>query len=464
VQITPEASPIQPLFNNAALRWLAHTATAELQLYVVGGSIRDHLLKRHCADIDIVSAHDPTHLAKMLAREFEGHWFWLDQKRGYSRVVIPEPHPCQFDFSPLRAPTLLTDLALRDFTINAMAVDLKEFGPKHRTLHMPHHAPQPELSIIDPLGGQQDLTRRRLHLCSATVLNDDPLRVLKGLRHSAVLGFRLSPETSKAAVLAAPSLINVAPERIRSEIASMFSATELSALSYALSELYRCGIDTVLSLPSSDLEHLQTWIVPAIEQGFKALERCACIPYMAQRIHWSAGDEFSYASLGLFATYLRTTILKTSNTTSPTQVPAQIAPALKLSHKGQAWLSWFLHCPADILAQLQQLHPQRYPRRALLHLAYRKAPLPYALFALVFFCNSEHEVKLLAELHQALALYSKDGRIAPLLSGASIQHKYPQIQGKALGACLAQLNTAELNGEITTSVEGWEWMENYAAE
>jgi len=467
VQTNPEASRTHhPLFDNAALRWLAHTASAELQLFIVGGSIRDHLLKRPCTDIDLASAQDPTLLAKMLAHEFDGHWFWLDQKRGYSRVIIPKPRLIQFDFSPLRAPTLTADLALRDFTINAMAVDLKEFEPQNPTSHAPHLSPpQPELTIIDPLGGQQDLTQRRLHLCSASVLQDDPLRVLKGLRHCAVLGFQFSDETTKAATLAAPGLKDVAPERIRSEVASMFSAPELPALDYALHTLYRCGAAAALNLPPSSAEHLQARIVPALEQGFKALERCARIPYMAQRIHWSAGDEFSYASLGLFATYLRSsTSLQGADTTLPAQMSTQAAPALKLSHKGQAWLNWFLHCPATILAQLEQLHPRRYPRRALLYLAHIKAPLPHALFALTFFCNSSHEVEQLAELHRAFAVCSKDGRIYSLLSGAAIERKYPQIQGKKLGVCLAKLNKAEWNGEITFGVDGWEWVKNYAAE
>jgi len=472
VQIKPEASLGHSLFDNAALRWLAHTAAAELQVYVVGGSIRDHLLQRPCADIDLVSVHDPTPLAKALAREFNGHWFWLDQQRGYSRVVLPKPHPCQFDFSPLRAQTLAADLALRDFTINAMAVDLKEFDLKGFDPEHPnppaaslsaHAPPLPQISIIDPLGGQQDLNNKRLHLCSATVLQDDPLRVLKGLRHCATLGFSLSPETRKAATLAAPALINVAPERIRSEFASMFSATELPTLGYALSELYRCGIDTALSLPPATPEHLQGQIIPALEQGFNALERCAHIPYMAQRIHWPAGDEFSFASLGLFATFLRSASLQRPDPAPPASTCTHAAPALKLSHRGQAWLNWFLHCPAAILPQLEQLPPRRYPRRALLYLTHLKSPLPHALFALAFFCTTEYEVELLAELHQVFALCSKDGRISPLLSGAAIQRKYPQIQGKELGVCLAQLNNAERTGTITSSAEGWEWVKKYAA-
>ncbi len=454
MQTSPETSPIHSLFNNAALRWLAHTATAELQLYVVGGSIRDHLLKRPCADIDIVSAHDPTHLAIKMARKFSGHWFWLDQKRGYSRVVIAEPYPCQFDFATLRAYPLSADLALRDFTINAMAVDLKKFAIE---CFLPQASPQPQLSIIDPLGGQQDLSNKRLHLCSANVLQEDPLRVLKGLRHCATLGFTLSPETIKATTVAAPYLKNIAPERIRSEIALMFSAKEFPALSYAVNMLYRCHIDTALHFPSSG-PRMRTLIIPALEHGFKALELCSHNPYMALRIHWPAGDEFSYASLGLFTTYLRTCYHIEPPAPAETQ-----APAFKLSHKGQAWMNWFLHCPTTILTQLEQLRPQRYPRRSLLYLDHIKAPLPHALFALVFFCTSKQEVEILAELHRAFTVCSKDGRITQLLLGANIQREYPNIQGKELGECLALLKNAERKGEITSSADGWKWVKNYVA-
>ncbi|MFO7831983.1 MAG: hypothetical protein R6V18_08370, partial [Desulfuromonadaceae bacterium] len=291
-------------YNNAGLLWLAHEANRTgLQLFMVGGSVRDHALGCVSADIDLVCAQNPTPLAKTLARTFKGHWFSLDPTRNYSRVILPHPHACQFDFSPLRAPDLNGDLALRDFTINAMAIDLADLAVTGARTTAPSFR---DVQIIDPLNGQNDLFCKRLHLCSATVLDDDPLRILKGLRHCATLGFHLSPATSSACAAAAHGLTEIAPERIRSEIAGIFSAAQLPHLRYALSELHACSAATVLNLAPTPSENTEQHTSAALKSAFSLLDLCSdeC-SYIATRMHWSAGDEFTYRNLGLFATWLR---------------------------------------------------------------------------------------------------------------------------------------------------------------
>lgn len=338
------------------------------------------MLGHTCADIDLVSAHDPTPLAKSLARTFKGHWFSLDSTRNYSRVILPPPHACQLDFSPLRAPDLNGDLALRDFTINAMAIDLAGLAD---LLHPPSSTTEtscPDLPILDPLHGQEDLSHKRLHLCSATVLQDDPLRILKGLRHCATLGFRLSRATRSACSAAAQGLTEIAPERIRSEIAGIFSATQLPHLCYALTELHTCGAAAVLDLVPQASESFEQHTSPALKRAFTLLDLCSNeYSYLDARMQWSAGDEFNYRSLGLFATWLRTS--------TEAEQPAVAKPNLKLSRKAHAWLQWFLICPEDILSQLEHLNWQRYPRRALQHLAHAGAPCPMGLPPWCFFAD-----------------------------------------------------------------------------
>ncbi|MCA1796913.1 MAG: hypothetical protein LC645_05090 [Geobacteraceae bacterium] len=433
------------MYNNAGLLWLAREASrAGLRLFMVGGSVRDHILGRTCVDIDLVCTQDPTPLAKTLARTFKGHWFSLDATRNYSRVTLPPPNACQFDFSPLRAPDLKGDLALRDFTINAMAIDLAQL-PNSEDANIQTTVPCPDLRIFDPLHGQEDLKRQCLHLCSPMVLHDDPLRILKGLRHCATFGFRFSPATRSACAAAAQGLAEIAPERIRSEIAGIFSATHLTHLRYALTELHTCGAAAVLNLAPPPSEPPEQYISPALERAFTLLELCdkEC-SYIATRMQWSAGDEFTYRSLGLFATWLRAS-------TAPDQSVSATEPHLKLSRKAQMWLKWFLTCPEDILVQLEHLNSQRYPRRALQHLAYAGAPLPQGLAALVFFCRHgmDHSRDNSADIHT-------------LLPATLIQQRFPLIQGKDLGSCLESMNAAERLGNISNSTEAWEWLEGYA--
>ena len=443
-------------YDNAGLLWLAREAPrAGLRLFMVGGSVRDHALGHACADIDLVCAQDPTSIAKTFARTFKGHWFSLDATRNYSRVILPPPHASQFDFSPLRAPDLNGDLALRDFTINAMAIDLADLADFADTRSSITTYPRPELPIFDPLHGLEDLSHKRLHLCSPTVLHDDPLRILKGLRHCATLGFRLSPATGSACKSAARGLAEIAPERNRSEIAGIFSATRLPHLRYALSEFHTCGAATVLNVAPLSSETLEQHVFPALERAFALLDLCSneC-RYIATRMHWSAADEFTYRSLGLFATWLRTT-------TAVEQHTAAAVPRLKLSRKGYTWLQWFLTCPEDILAQLEHLNWLRYPRRALQHLVHAGTPLPHGLAALVFFCRHSKDIHTLAELWHIAGTCVDKGRVKPLLNAAQIQQHYPQIQGRDLGSCLENLNTAERHGVIHSISDAWQWLEEY---
>ena len=436
----------------AGLQWLAQQAERSgLQLYLVGGSIRDCLLQRPCADVDLVCTQSPTEIAKKLARALGGHWFWLDRERGYSRVVANihrnnRQQPAQFDFSPLRAADLEADLALRDYTINAMAVDLNQFssGPE------PASRPFTD-AIIDPLNGQGHLRRHELHLCSATVLRDDPLRIVKGLRHCATLGMRLSAPGIQACVSALPGLQDIAPERIRSEIAQMFTATNPQHLCYALNMLRTCAIDSALHLPLMEPDAT----APAVSSGFASLDLIArSSAYLNLRLNWSAGDEFSHRSLGLFGLCLRAALPPDNPAFNP-------ATLLKLSHKGCTWLNWLLNCSDAIMAQLHMNGGQRHPRRALQHLAHLGAPLPHGLAALTFFCRHADDVNLVAQLWHVTGVCLHQGRIKPLLSGTSISTAYPQLEGKALGMCLQQMAAAERQGGIVTSTDAWSWLEHY---
>jgi hypothetical protein len=359
-------------------------------------------------------------------------------------VILPPSvsklHACQFDFSPLRAPDLNGDLALRDFTINSMAIDLAQISP---------------LRIIDPLGGRNDLARKRLHICSPTVLDDDPLRILKGLRHCATLGLRLSHETSTACATTARGLAKIAPERVRSEMAGIFSAQHLTHLCYALNELHRCGAATELKLSHASSDILEQYACPALERAFTLLDLCSDERYLRTRLNWNAGDEFNYQSLGLLGTWLR-------NSTAPEQGIPCAAPQLKLSRKGITWLKWFLTCPEDIITQLEHLKWQRYPRRAQQHLALMGAPLPHGLAALVFFARHSADIHNLAQLWHIAGVCLDKGRLKPLIPASQIQQLYPKLQGKDLGTCLRHLSSAERQGAIHSISDGWEWVKEYA--
>ncbi|MBW6510474.1 MAG: hypothetical protein K0A94_13160 [Desulfuromonadales bacterium] len=191
--------------------------------WLVGGCVRDLLLDNECADIDLVSSEDPSDWARRWAKG-RGYWFWLDEQRRQSRILLADG--ISFDFSPLRAVTIAGDLAARDFTINAIAIPINK--PAH---------------LFDPLSGVTDLKSRQLRMCSAASFSDDPLRILKGVRHAAVLNFTIDDQTITAMTQQAQLLKQVAVERIREELLKIVAVRNMT---YALEILSRTTVLEVL--------------------------------------------------------------------------------------------------------------------------------------------------------------------------------------------------------------------------
>lgn len=167
--------------------------------WLVGGAVRDELLRRPLRDLDLVVDGDARAAARTLARAIRGPAFELSEEFGAWRVLSTD-RGWQADISPLRGGTLLADLALRDFTINAIARPLAG-GDR-----------------IDPHGGEADLTSRRLRAVGSSAFADDPLRALRLVRIAAELQFDIEPQTARLARAQAPRVAAVAQERVFAEL------------------------------------------------------------------------------------------------------------------------------------------------------------------------------------------------------------------------------------------------------
>jgi tRNA nucleotidyltransferase/poly(A) polymerase len=105
------------------------------------------------------------------------------------------------DFAAFRGPDLESDLRDRDFTINAIALDLSQEG-----------------KLIDPLDGALDLRTHTLRACAATSFEADPVRILRAARIATAFKLKIAPDTLRLLHLAIPLLGQVSPERVRDEI------------------------------------------------------------------------------------------------------------------------------------------------------------------------------------------------------------------------------------------------------
>ena len=202
------------------------------RLYLVGGAVRDALLSKPGHDLDFACPGDALNLARRLANLLGEAYYPLDVERGTARVIVTAENDQRFnlDFAALRGPDLQTDLEDRDFTINAMAVDVR--------------SPQ---ALLDPLGGAADLGAKTLRACSPTSFADDPVRILRAIRMAATLDLSITAETRAQMGAAVPSLPTVSPERLCLELfrilegprpaASIRALDMLGALTHVLPEL-----------------------------------------------------------------------------------------------------------------------------------------------------------------------------------------------------------------------------------
>lgn len=206
--------------------------------WLVGGATRDAALGRGVADLDAVVEGDGETIATALARDLGGRLVRLGGDRfGALRVVAREG---EIDLWPLAGATLESDLARRDFTINAIAVDLADGA------------------ALDPFHGLDDLAARRLRATRATIFEEDPLRVVRLARFAATLdGFTAETATVELARAAASRLREVPGERIRTEIERLWSdsgfaiAQRALELSGAWPELWRPGADAAAGPPTA---------------------------------------------------------------------------------------------------------------------------------------------------------------------------------------------------------------------
>jgi poly(A) polymerase len=189
------------------LELLRSTLSAN-EAWLVGGGVRDRLLGRPTADLDVVIDGDPEAAARALARAAgrgQAASFALSEGFGAWRVVARDGS-WQIDVERMRGESLHDDLRLRDFTINAIAEPLAGGEP------------------IDPFGGRRDLAERRLHMVAPRAFADDPLRVLRLVRLAVELDLSTEARTLLAATEAAGRLHAVAGERVFMELRRILDA------------------------------------------------------------------------------------------------------------------------------------------------------------------------------------------------------------------------------------------------
>ncbi|MBS1488463.1 MAG: HD domain-containing protein [Bacteroidetes bacterium] len=222
-----------PVFEQVA------SAAEQLQLdtYVVGGFVRDLLLKRPCKDIDVVCVGSGIELAEKTARQLGAGPVTTFKNFGTAMIKFQD-----FDLefvgarkesyrNDSRKPivedgTLEDDQKRRDFTINALAISLnkKKYG-----------------ELVDPFGGVAHLAKKIIQtpLAPDVTFSDDPLRMMRAIRFAAQLNFDIEADTFEAIIRNAPRLKIVSMERIVDELNKIILTP---VPSYGFKLLFQAGL------------------------------------------------------------------------------------------------------------------------------------------------------------------------------------------------------------------------------
>ncbi|MGH3980694.1 MAG: CCA tRNA nucleotidyltransferase [Pseudonocardiaceae bacterium] len=203
---------IAPVADELAARFVA----AGRELYLVGGSVRDALLGRLGTDLDFATDARPEQTQAILAGWAEAVW---DTGIAYGTVGATKAGT-HCEITTFRADaydrvsrhpevvygdTLEGDLVRRDFTINAMAVEL------------------PSRRFVDPHGGMEALARRELDTPATPEESfaDDPLRMLRAARFVSQLGLSLAPRVQRAMTDMAAEIDRITAERVQAELSKL---------------------------------------------------------------------------------------------------------------------------------------------------------------------------------------------------------------------------------------------------
>lgn len=248
-----------------------------VEAHVIGGCVRDAILGKESPDVDIAVRGDALRVARAVADNLGGRFVLLDESNKVGRVIFNQPggYLC-LDISSY-ADSIRLDLARRDFTVNAMAVEMGDWVNAG-----------PSAGLIDPYRGRSDTDARILRAVSDTVFKDDPVRLLRAFRLRSALGFNIE-ENTELLILRDASLVASSPgERVRDELVRILS---LAGAAGQIVRMNKLGLLLAVFpelTPSSGFEQngAHTWDVLT-----HSLNTVLAVEFLLRQGDWEFGSE-----------------------------------------------------------------------------------------------------------------------------------------------------------------------------
>jgi tRNA nucleotidyltransferase/poly(A) polymerase len=222
--------------------------TRNTPVLLVGGSVRDALMGNDAPrDLDFSVQGDAVALGRAVANALKGDFYVMDAERGTARVLVSNDEArtaskeftaryptLTLDFAVCRGESWRDDLFARDFTINAIAVDLKTGD------------------LLDSTGGLADVQARIIRATTDKSLADDPVRALRAIRLAHQFDMRIEPATLKHVKAVGADIVRPSAERVRDEL---FEIMNLSKAAPAIRRLDEVGLLAHIAL---EIEPMRT--------------------------------------------------------------------------------------------------------------------------------------------------------------------------------------------------------------
>ena len=217
----------------------------KVKLFVVGGTLRDHIMHKDISDIDLTGTNAAA-LAIQFAHSLNFRHISLDKTPGRSTTRIILPQQKHFDLTDMQGATIKEDLGKRDFTINSMGQELSDYLSNKKT-------------IIDLHNGKKDLNKALIRATSKSIFQTDPLRMLRAFRFAAKMNFSIDEETLQEISLYRKNISTAAGERVWQELLSFFESDNTGVLTNLMqkSKLLSCILPDFFTELGGDFDLLQ---------------------------------------------------------------------------------------------------------------------------------------------------------------------------------------------------------------
>ncbi len=261
------------------------------EAYIVGGCVRDLLREVKPDDWDVATNAKPEEIQKIFPKSFYSNQFFTvtvligSENSRLKEIEITtyrkeakytdKRHPDSVEF----AKTIEEDLARRDFTVNAMALEIQNAKIKNQ-----NENENVKFKTIDLFGGQNDLKNKIIRAVGDPEerFNEDALRMMRAVRFATTLGedWRIEEKTAKAIIKNSPWIQTISKERIRDEF-----------LKIIMSEMASQGIELLRELT------LLKYIIPEIEEGYKVTQNkhhiYDCYKHYLKSLEYAAKKNFN---------------------------------------------------------------------------------------------------------------------------------------------------------------------------